>query len=71
MIELKLLNVICPDTRTFLSVIRNRRYKRMQELISEGVYFSDEEMKERDQKLHYQMIGKLVLPSVITNSLTS
>ena len=43
----------------------------MQELISEGVYFSDEEMKERDQKLHYQMIGKLVLPSVITNSLTS
>lgn len=39
-------------------VIRNRRYKRMQELISEGVYFSDEEMKERDQKLHYQMIGQ-------------
>ena len=30
----------------------------MQELILEGSYFSDEEMRERDEKLHYQMIGK-------------
>ena len=32
----------------------------MQELISEGSYFSDEEMKERDEKLHYQMIGEIL-----------
>jgi hypothetical protein len=37
----------------------------MQELISEGSYFSDEAMRERDGKLHYQMIG-LYLPGSIS-----
>ena len=38
-------------------MIRNRRYARLQELLADGAYFSDEEMKKRQPKLHYQMIG--------------
>jgi hypothetical protein len=36
----------------------NRRYTYMQQLLANGIYFSDEAMKERSPLLYEQMIGK-------------
>ena len=36
----------------------NRRYTYMQQLLTDGTYFSDEAMKERSPLLYEQMIGK-------------
>lgn len=38
--------------------IRNRRYKRLQQLAEGGVWFSDEAMKERDPWLWYECVGR-------------
>ncbi|CAL1542623.1 unnamed protein product [Lymnaea stagnalis] len=46
----------CKDTNK--SVIKNRRYRALQELMDEGEYFSEEEMKWRDPLLFEQMIGQ-------------
>lgn len=41
-----------------LNRIKNRRYKAMQQLLSEGEYFSEDEMKYRDPFLYEQMVGQ-------------
>ncbi|KRY85478.1 Glutaminyl-peptide cyclotransferase [Trichinella pseudospiralis] len=38
--------------------IKNRRFSKLKELISEGTYFSDREMRQRDPWLYYHMIGR-------------
>lgn len=38
--------------------IKNRRYKAMQQLLSDGEYFSEDEMKYRDPFLYEQMVGQ-------------
>lgn len=38
---------------------RNRRYRRLQQLAAEGVWFSDEAMKERDPWLWHEHVGRL------------
>lgn len=38
--------------------VKNRRYEAMKELISEGEYFSEEEMKYREPYLYDQLIGQ-------------
>ena len=38
--------------------IRNRRYEALKKLESQGNYFSDEEMKERDPLLYERMVGQ-------------
>lgn len=38
--------------------VKNRRYEAMKELISEGEYFSEEEMKFREPYLYEQFIGQ-------------
>lgn len=37
---------------------KNRRYKAMQQLLSEGEYFSEDEMKYRDPFLYEQLVGQ-------------
>jgi len=37
-------------------VIRNRRYYKLQQLLTEGLYFSESEMKTRDTQLHHEMV---------------
>lgn len=37
-------------------VISNRRYYKLQELLKEAQYFSEEEMKKRDTQLHFEMV---------------
>mmetsp|Transcript_24396 Transcript_24396/g.40088 ORF Transcript_24396/g.40088 Transcript_24396/m.40088 type:complete len:391 (-) Transcript_24396:302-1474(-) len=39
-------------------VAKNRRYRRLQQLLSDGEYFSDEAMKERQPLLFEQFIGR-------------
>ncbi|XP_046379434.2 coiled-coil domain-containing protein 97-like [Haliotis rufescens] len=41
-------------------VVKNRRYAAMQELLSLGEYFSEEEMKWRDPLLYEQMVGNFL-----------
>ncbi|XP_046577626.1 coiled-coil domain-containing protein 97-like [Haliotis rubra] len=41
-------------------VVKNRRYAAMQELLSQGDYFSEEEMKWRDPLLYEQMVGNFL-----------
>ncbi|RUS85273.1 hypothetical protein EGW08_006974 [Elysia chlorotica] len=48
----------CKDTKH--NVIKNRRYQALQELIEQGEYFSEEEMKWRDPLLFDQMVGQYV-----------
>ncbi|KAL4237872.1 Coiled-coil domain-containing protein 97 [Mactra antiquata] len=38
--------------------VKNRRYRALQELISNGEYFSDDEMKFREPFLYEQMVGQ-------------
>ena len=38
--------------------VKNRRYEAMKQLISEGEYFSEEEMKFREPYLYEQMVGQ-------------
>ncbi|CAM9582386.1 unnamed protein product, partial [Laminaria digitata] len=38
--------------------VRNRRYRRLQQLAEGGVWFSDEAMKERDPWLWFEYVGK-------------
>lgn len=38
--------------------VKNRRYEAMKELISEGEYFSEEEMKYREPYLYEQFVGQ-------------
>ncbi|XP_071453341.1 coiled-coil domain-containing protein 97 [Hetaerina americana] len=38
--------------------VKNRRYEALQKLISEGSYFSEEEMKNRNPLLYEQLIGQ-------------
>ncbi|XP_052768788.1 coiled-coil domain-containing protein 97-like isoform X2 [Mya arenaria] len=38
--------------------VKNRRYEAMKELISQGDYFSDDEMKFREPYLYEQMVGQ-------------
>ncbi|CAN0023677.1 unnamed protein product [Ectocarpus fasciculatus] len=38
--------------------VRNRRYRRLQQLAEGGVWFSDEAMKERDPWLWFEHVGK-------------
>ncbi|KRZ77144.1 Glutaminyl-peptide cyclotransferase-like protein [Trichinella papuae] len=38
--------------------IKNRRFSKLKQLISEGTYFSDREMRQRDPWLYYHMIGR-------------
>ena len=40
--------------------VKNRRYEAMKQLISEGDYFSEEEMKFREPYLYDQMIGRFL-----------
>ena len=40
--------------------VKNRRYEAMKQLISEGDYFSEEEMKFREPYLYDQMIGQFM-----------
>ena len=39
-------------------VIRNRRYRAMEKMLSDGSYFSNEEMKARDPLLYEQLVGQ-------------
>jgi len=42
-------------------VTRNRRYRRLQQLLAEGSsYFSETEIKERHPALHYELLGQLL-----------
>lgn len=45
----------CADTSK--KVVKNRRYRAMQELMDVGEYFSEDEMKWRDPLLYEQMVG--------------
>ena len=38
--------------------VRNRRYRRLQQLAEGGIWFSDEAMKERDPWLWFEYVGK-------------
>ncbi|KRY34233.1 Glutaminyl-peptide cyclotransferase, partial [Trichinella spiralis] len=40
--------------------IKNRRFSKLKQLISEGTYFSDREMRQRDPWLYYHMIGRFL-----------
>lgn len=40
------------------NVVKNRRYEAMKELMMQGDYFSDDEMKFRDPYLYDQMVGQ-------------
>lgn len=40
--------------------VKNRRYEAMKQLVNEGEYFSEEEMKFRDPYLYDQMIGQFL-----------
>lgn len=48
----------CLDTKQ--NVVKNRRYQALQELVEQGEYFSEEEMKWRDPLLFDQMIGQYI-----------
>ncbi|XP_067680662.1 coiled-coil domain-containing protein 97-like [Haliotis asinina] len=48
-------------------VVKNRRYAAMQELLSQGDYFSEEEMKFRDPLLYEQMVGNFLTEEEIQN----
>jgi hypothetical protein len=51
--------VTAPVTETTVSVVaRNRRYRRLQELLAEGEYFSDDAMQARDFHLHHLYVGQ-------------
>jgi len=47
---------IVTNTLNNTKVIRNRRYYKLQELLTEGLYFSESEMKTRDTQLHHEMV---------------
>ena len=47
----------CKDTKH--NVVKNRRYQALQELVEQGEYFSEEEMKWRDPLLFDQMVNLL------------
>ena len=47
------------------SSARNRRYKKMLELVEEGEYFSEEEMKRRNPLMYERMLGKFLDSSKI------
>jgi len=42
------------DTEKQVQMVRNRRYKKLQELMGEGEYFSDAAMKLRQPTLYYK-----------------
>ncbi|XP_050404643.1 coiled-coil domain-containing protein 97 isoform X2 [Patella vulgata] len=43
---------------TSAKIVKNRRYSAMQKLVSEGDYFSEDEMKYRDPLLYEEMVGQ-------------
>ncbi|KAK6183144.1 hypothetical protein SNE40_010676 [Patella caerulea] len=43
---------------TSAKIVKNRRYSAMQKLVSEGDYFSEDEMKYRDPLLYEDMVGQ-------------
>ncbi|KAL5008179.1 hypothetical protein ScPMuIL_013760 [Solemya velum] len=49
--------------------IKNRRYEALKQMISEGTYFSEEEMKYRDPFLYEQMIGKYMKEEEIADKI--
>ncbi|GFR96784.1 coiled-coil domain-containing protein 97-like [Elysia marginata] len=48
----------CKDTKH--NLVKNRRYQALQELVEQGEYFSEEEMRWRDPLLFDQMIGQYI-----------
>lgn len=58
------INLIIKDIEQFhstvgsLKSIKNRRYKKLKELIDENSYFSENEMMKRNPLLYEQLIGK-------------
>ncbi|EGD72421.1 hypothetical protein PTSG_00440 [Salpingoeca rosetta] len=46
------------DQRRRATTVRNRRYRRMQQLLQEGTFFSEEAMKERCPWLYDQFVGR-------------
>ena len=38
--------------------IKNRRFGKLQDLLKEGEYFSEDEMEKRDPELFYSMVGR-------------
>ncbi|XP_064622827.1 coiled-coil domain-containing protein 97-like isoform X2 [Lineus longissimus] len=48
------------DNKRTATNIKNRRYQAMLKMTSEGTYFSEEEMKERDPLLYEQMVGQFI-----------
>lgn len=38
--------------------MRNRRYRRLKQLVKGGVWFSDEAMRERDPWLWFEFVGR-------------
>lgn len=50
-----LLNIMTKERLAQTSRIKNRRFTAMKELLANGDYFSDEEMKQRDPLLYQQV----------------
>jgi hypothetical protein len=40
------------------SIIKNRRFKKLQELIEQGEYFSEEQIKKRDPLMYHMYVGR-------------
>jgi len=51
-----------------MEIVKNRRYTKLKELIKEGEYFSEEEIKSRDPLLHYVYIGRFKRNADITST---
>ena len=49
--------------------IKNRRFKAMQQLLSEGDYFSDDEMRYRDPLLYEQLIGRYLTDDEVNDKI--
>lgn len=58
-----LINPTEEQKKSQSAIIKNRRLAYMDMLISEGHYFSEDSMREREPYLHHEMLGKFQDPS--------